>query len=254
MTNIKKGLFITPCLPRPVIDGATSRTWRLLSSLCEEYEVSLACPVFPDESERAMEVQASLGIKQLLTVNTVTSVPGGKRYHCIDFKPAESGFKAAMFDDLKAKIGGLAGTFDILIADHHDSLPYLPEKMPTDEFLCIYHAHPAEFRSRGSTTKDRSTSLSDIEVWRSVKQALIGEINACSGVDMVFADRQDLLAFADQGVPLAKLRQSPHPLKNENLRAGGKSGFDDREKKLVYGWYRGQEGNMASAAEMTEKM
>jgi glycosyltransferase involved in cell wall biosynthesis len=236
--NSRRLLFVTPQLPQAIQDSSNNGSWQVLSLLADEYEVALACPLASDEQETAHQLCEHLGIS--------TCIHGA-----VDLKPAKAKDLRAtavvnggqdFSSDLRSRIEQMSGDYDILVIDHFVSFFYLPTNF---QGLKVYNAHAAHF-DRNDKGPD-SSGFSMTRLFGNVEPQHLRkkEVQACSQVDLVFAQPEDAAALSDAGVPFGKLqfsltgqRSEPVPRKNQT--------FNTTNKQLGYVGYLGDEKNVSS--------
>ena len=236
--NKKKLLFVTPQLPQPIREAADNTSWQVLALLAEEYEVTLACPLAEGEESLAAELRQQIRVKHsyhqpydLQTERDPAAGVGGNEAQRLRLSAA-----------LARQIEAVAGDHDLLVIDHFVAFFYLPE---TFSGTRVYNAHAAHF-NRGDKGPDaRGKTMG--KVFNALESQYLRkrEVQACTKVDLVFAQPVDAAALSDAGVPFGKLNFSM--TSQQSLAAASKARrFNTTNKRLGYVGYLGDEKNVSS--------
>ncbi len=237
--NDKRLLFVTPQLPQAIEDSPDNGSWQVLSLLAEEYDVSLACPLASEDEQEAAQVLCEhmqignclhgdfdLQLARTEDAASLAATRGGR------------GFSSALRD----RISMVASDYDIVVVDHFVSFFYLPENFSG---LKVYNAHAAHFDRSDKGPDTRGFSMSRMFGGVEPQYLRKREVQACSQVDLVFAQPDDAAALLDAGVPFGKLQFS---LTGQVAEAAPRKPqtFNTTSKQLSYVGYLGDEKNVNS--------
>ena len=227
-----KILFISPQLPRTRRNAVADKSRRVLSLLCQNFAVDLACPLGPGESAYATKACEGLAIGELILEPIdarLKSNPdkGGWGYGL----DAVSG---GMSRSLKRQIQQRCHSYDLIICDHYLSIYYLPSDF---QGRTAYHAHAAHF---AHSPRRFFAGLFGGLAMQGLRH---DEVKACERVDLVFAENDDAAALSDAGVPFGKLHYSLTQVHRDNSEAPD---FNVTHKKLGYVGYLGDSRNVSS--------
>ena len=139
---MKKLLFITPELPYPARSGGKVKSLKLLKSLAQRYQVTLACPLKGDDALHVEDFHAMSPCFDHL--HEAVDVPRTPKNLAVSFRRGVPlNVHRTHGGELQGAIAKVARRFDIVFLDHYEVFPYLPRDF---EGLTIYHAHNAYFR------------------------------------------------------------------------------------------------------------
>ena len=234
----KKLLFVTPQLPQPIREAADNASWQVLALLAEEYEVTLACPLAEDEASAAAELHQKIRVKQAYHQPYDLQSPR--------LPESETSLHEAqrlrLSTALAKQVEKVAGEHDVLVIDHFVAFYYLPESFAGTR---VYNAHAAHFDREDSGPDARGLAMfrlfQDLEPQHLRKR----EVQACTKVDLVFAQPADAGALSDAGVPFGKLSFSMTRQLGKAAVAKATS-FNETNKRLGYVGYLGDEKNVSS--------
>ena len=227
-----KILFVSPQVPRTRRNAVADKSRRVLSLLCQNFVVDLACPLGPGESTYAVKACEGLGVKELILAPVDA--------HLQPFTGQSAGgyglgtVSGGMSRELKRKIQQRSQSYDLIICDHLLTFCYLPDDY---RGRTAYHAHttPAAHCPRGLFAGLFGGPAN--EGFRHE------EVKACERVDLVFAENDDAAALSDAGVPFGKLQYSLTAVHRGKPKAPE---FNVTHKKLGYVGYLGDNRNVSS--------
>ena len=234
----KKLLFVTPQLPQPISEAADNASWQVLALLAEEYEVTLACPLAEGEESAATELRQQIRVRRSYhqpydLQSEIWPVAGSGGHEAPRLRLSEA---------LARQVEQVAGDHDLLVIDHFVAFYYLPEAFSGTR---VYNAHAAHFDRDDKGPDARGQSM--IKVFNGLKPQYLGkrEVQACTKVDLVFAQPADAAALSDAGVPFGKLYFSMTS-QREVAAASKAPSFNATNKRLGYVGYLGDEKNVSS--------
>lgn len=236
--NKKKLLFVTPQLPQAIRAAADNASWQVLALLAKEYDVTLACPLAEGEEAAAAELRQQIRVRrsyhQPFDLQSEHLPESGSGQH------EAQGLRLSAA--LASQVEQVADDHDLLVIDHFVAFYYLPE---TFSGTRVYNAHAAHFDREDSGPDARGKSMN--RLFSAVEPQFLRkrEVQACTKVDLVFAQPADAAALSDAGVPFGKLYFSMTSQQGSAVSAKPPS-FNASNKRLGYVGYLGDEKNVSS--------
>ncbi|MCX2980595.1 glycosyltransferase [Halieaceae bacterium IMCC14734] len=235
---MKKLLFITPELPFPAQSGGKVKSLKLLQTLAERYEVTLACP---------LKLEDASYLEEFYTIS-----PCRNHLHDALHIPRSFGNLARSYlsriplnvlrshsPQLQAGIAALAGEQDIVFLDHYEVFSYLP---PAYDGLTVYHAHNAYFKMWQRFAELPGNPAMRFAAWLEARRVKKYETSVAQLTDLTFAAPNDARELADLGVDAAKLHQTFHLGDDQQLELPDLL-HAATSKKLMYVGFLGWEPN-----------
>ncbi|QFU77171.1 glycosyltransferase [Halioglobus maricola] len=138
----KSLLFITPELPYPLQSGGKVKTFRLLASLAERYEITLVCPLKLEDSKHLEAFHAVSPCSKHL--HEAVNVPRSAKNLLLSYLRrwplnVQRSFSAA----LQQRVAEIVESYDLAVLDHYEIYPYIPANTSVP---VVYHAHNAYYR------------------------------------------------------------------------------------------------------------
>jgi hypothetical protein len=136
---MKKLLFITPELPYPAQSGGKVKSLKLLQSLAQRYEITLASPLKLDD---ASNLEAFHRVSPCCEhIHEEVAVPRTAGNLVASYlRGVPLNVHRTHSRNLAERIAAVADTFDVIFLDHYEVYQYLPADFGG---LTIYHAHNA---------------------------------------------------------------------------------------------------------------
>lgn len=227
-----KILFISPQLPRTRRNAVADKSRRVLSLLCQNYTVDLACALGPGESTYAVKACEGLGVRDLILepVDAQLKPSPGQSAGGYGLGAVSGGMSRA----LKRQIQQRCHDYDLIICDHLLSLYYLPDDF---QGRTAYHAHATQ------VARNPRRLFAGLFGGLAIDEFRHEEVKACERVDLVFAENGDAAALSDAGVPFGKLHYSLTEVHRDKPKAPE---FNVTHKKLGYVGYLGDNRNVSS--------
>jgi hypothetical protein len=227
-----KILFISPQLPRTRRNAVADKSRRVLSLLCQNYDVDLACPLQQGESSYAHNACEGLGLGELIFRSVDAQLKPSRTDDRRGY--GQDGVSPGVSRSLKSELESRCHHYDMIICDHFLSLFYLPEEF---QGKTAYHAHAVRVihNPRRGLAGMFGSLVND-----GVRQR---EVEACERVDLVFAESADAVALADAGIPFGKLK---YCLTQLNRNTPKSPEFNATQNKLGYVGYLGDNRNVSS--------
>jgi glycosyltransferase involved in cell wall biosynthesis len=236
---VKKLLFISPELPYPPQSGGKVKSMKLLQSLAERHRVTFASPLKLDDAH------------QLAAFHDRS--PCDAHFHAPIDVPRSAANLAASYlqrqplnvrrtldDSLRRRVADIAHDHDIVLLDHYEVFPYLPEDY---DGLVVYHSHNAYFklwqryaRLPGNPAMRAVAALEAARVRRY-------EARVANRADLVFAAPNDARELVAAGVDAARISDTYHLGDDSQLELPDLR-FADTKKKLMYVGFLGWEPNV----------
>jgi glycosyltransferase involved in cell wall biosynthesis len=226
---MKRLLFITPELPYPTQSGGKVKSLKMLHSLAERYEITLACPLKMDD---AMYVEEFHGVspcsEHLHEAVNISRSPRSlvTSYLCgVPLNVHRTGSAR-----LKRRIAALANSYDVIILDHYEVYPYLPASY---QGLAVYHAHNAYFKMWQRYAELPGNPALRLAARIEASRVRAFETQVASATDITFAAPNDVSELMAQGVPADKLHNTFH-LGDDRQLDLPELRYEDTQKKLMY--------------------
>lgn len=236
---MKKLLFITPELPYPLQSGGKVKTFKLLQSLAERYEVTLVCPLKNEDADHrdafhrvspcVAHVHQRVNVPRTawnLSRSYLNGIPLNV-WRTVDWK-------------LKSAVAHMANRFDVVFLDHYESATFLPARF---RGLRVYHAHNAYHQLwRRYAAVSRNPLVKFAATLEALRVRRFETRTACTA-DLVFAAPNDGRELVAAGVPEESIRETFH-LGDEHQLGLPDLAFSRSAKKLLYVGYLGWEPNV----------
>ena len=236
---MKKLLFLTSELPWPVQSGGKLKTFKLLESLAERYEVTLVCPLKSEDSEnltafyRVSPCRAHLHEpveRSRSAKNLLRSYLGG-----IPLNVYRSFSRV-----LAARTRRIAGSFDLIFLDHYELHSYIP----ADYYeRVVYHAHNTYHKIWKSYAQTPGKLAMRAVAWLEYLRVKHYEERVCRNSELVFAAPGDIVNLTGSGVGVTKFHPTYHLGDSSQLSLPDLD-FQTSEKKLIYIGFLGWEPNV----------
>jgi len=235
---MKRLLFITPELPYPTQSGGKLKSLKLLHSLAERYDVTLACPLKMDDAKYAEEFHGVSPCSEHL--HEAVSIPRNPRSLVTSYlRGVPLNVHRTGNPKLKGKIEALADSYDVIFLDHYEVYPYLPASY---EGLTVYHAHNAYFKMWQRYAELPGNPALRIAARIEASRVRIFEAAVASATDITFAAPNDASELIAQGVPVKKMHNTFHLGDDRQLELPDLR-YEDTHKKLMYVGFLGWEPN-----------
>jgi glycosyltransferase involved in cell wall biosynthesis len=236
---MKKLLFVTPELPYPPQSGGKVKSLKLLESLAERYEVTLACPLKLDDPANVGEFsRVSPCARHLHEPVNIPRTAGNLALSYVQGRPLNV---RRTFDTVLAeRVADIADEHDIIVLDHYEVFPYLPASY---QGMVVYHSHNAYFKMW-----ERFAKLPGNPAMRLAAHIESGRVRRCEAAladraDLVFAAPNDGKELIDAGVNADKIRDTFHLGDDQQLDLP-ELAFEHTRKKLMYVGFLGWEPNV----------
>ena len=236
---MKKLLFITPELPYPPQSGGKVKSLKLLESLAERYEVTLACPLKLDDP-------ANVGAFSLVSpcathLHEPVNIPrtaGNLALSYLQGRPLN--VRRTYDDTLAERVAAIANKHDIIVLDHYEVFPYLPADY---DGLVVYHSHNAYFKMWERFAKLPGNPAMRLAAHMEAGRVRRSEAALARRADLVFAAPNDGRELVDAGADAATIKDTFHLGDDQQLELP-QLAFEDTRKKLMYVGFLGWEPNV----------
>jgi glycosyltransferase involved in cell wall biosynthesis len=235
---MKKLLFITPELPYPAQSGGKVKSLKLLQSLAEKYQVTLACPLKLDDAQYTEEFYAiSPCINHLHQNVSIARTPANLIASYLRGIPLN--VHRTYNEQLRINIAAIASEHDLVFLDHYEVYPYLP----TDyRGLAVYHAHNAYFKMWERYAQLPGNLAMRAAAYMESRRVKSYETKVANSTDLSFAAPNDALELAKAGVTKQKLNDTFHLGDDQQLELP-ELDYARTENKLMYVGFLGWEPN-----------
>ncbi|GHD31097.1 glycosyltransferase [Halioglobus pacificus] len=233
MKQAQRVLFITPQAPASGGNACSMKSLEALALFSQHYPVTLACPARSDREPQALK--DTLGLEGIIWAKPDAAVQAdevAQRLNAMIAPDTTNRFSEA----LARQVTNVAADFDIIVIDHFYAFFYQPAEFTG---TTIYHAHAAHFAD--IQAQPDCAGLEE-KVVNGLRKR---ELDACAGVDHVFATANDALRLADAGVPFGKL-QSSLLGSHIDTRKSDAIDFNRTKAQLLYVGYLGDADNVRS--------
>jgi len=236
---MKKLLFITPELPYPPQSGGKVKSLKLIQSLAERYEVTLACPLKLDDPTHVGEFSGVSPCER--HIYEPVNVPRSASNLALSYLERRPLNVRRTFDQhLAERIASIAEEHDIIVLDHYEVYPYLPENYSG---TVVYHSHNAYFKMWERFAKLPGNPAMRVAAMMEAYRVRRSESALAKRADLVFAAPNDAKELIDNGVDANKIRDTFHLGDDKQLDLP-ELNFDDTQKKLMYVGFLGWEPNV----------
>ncbi len=236
---MKKLLFITPELPYPPQSGGKVKSLKLLESLAERYEVTLACPLKLEDPTNVGEFsRVSPCARHLHEPVNSPRTAGNLALSYVQGRPLNV---RRTFDAVLAeRVADIADEHDIIVLDHYEVFPYLPASY---QGLVVYHSHNAYFKMWERFAKLPGNPAMRLAAHIEAGRVRRSEAALADRADLVFAAPNDGRELIDAGVHADKIRDTFHLGDDQQLELP-ELAFEHTRKKLMYVGFLGWEPNV----------
>ena len=236
---MKKLLFITPELPYPPQSGGKVKSLKLLESLAERYDITLACPLkLEDPSNVGAFTRISPCARHLHEVVNIPRTAGNLALSYLQGRPLN--VRRSFDPVLAARVAAIADEHDIILLDHYEVSPYLPADY---EGLVIYHSHNAYFKMWERFARLPGNPAMRLAAQVEARRVRRNEAALANRADLVFAAPNDGRELVDAGVDAGKIRDTFHLGDDQQLDLPQLT-FEHTRKKLMYVGFLGWEPNV----------
>ncbi|MEH6585714.1 MAG: glycosyltransferase [Halioglobus sp.] len=235
---MKKLLFITPELPYPAQSGGKVKSLKLLHSLAERYQVTLACPLKLEDASFVEEFHAvSPCHKHLHDAVAIPRSPVNlvKSY----LRGIPLNVHRTHSQQLQAQIAAVAGEHDVVFLDHYEVFPYVPKEFGG---LTVYHAHNAYFKMWQRYSQLPGNPLMRFAAYLEGIRVKDYEASVARDTDLTFAAPNDAQELKQLGIEERKLHHTFHLGDDQQLELPDLR-HANTEKKLMYVGFLGWEPN-----------
>lgn len=235
---MKKLLFLTPELPFPPQSGGKVKSLKLINALAERYEVTLACPLKGEDASHLESFhRVSPCVKHL---HAPIDVPRSARSLLTSYGQGWPLNVQRTFDSkLAARIRKIANQFDVVMMDHYEVYPYIPESFGG---LRVYHAHNAYYKIWSRYASLPGNPAMRAAAWLESVRVRRCESRVAKNAELVFAAPNDARELVSSGVDKRSIRDTFH-LGDDRQLDLPELRFSETSKKLMYVGYLGWEPN-----------
>jgi glycosyltransferase involved in cell wall biosynthesis len=235
---MKKLLFVTPELPFPPQSGGKVKSLKLLHALAERYEVMLACPL---KGEDAKHVDAFHAVSPCFAhLHERLDVPRSAYQLATSYvRRWPLNVQRTHHPVLARKIGEVVDDFDVVMLDHYEVFPYVPD---TFRGLRVYHAHNAYHKLWARYATLPGNPAVRAAAWLEAGRVRRSESAVARRSDLVFAAPNDATELIASGVAEDRIRNTYHLGDDRQLDLPSLR-FSDSRKRLMYVGFLGWEAN-----------
>ena len=236
---MKKLLFISPELPFPAQSGGKVKTLKLVQSLAERYRVTFVSPLKLEDAHYSEEFARVSGCVR--HVHAPVDVPRNARNLLYSYAQGwPLNVRRTLDRGLQRQVGALADAHDVVVLDHYEVLPYLPEDYAG---LVVYHAHNAYFKIWERYATQPGNPAMRLAAYLEAHRVRRFEAAVAGRADLVFAAPNDSRELVAAGVPADKIQDTYH-LGDDTQLALPELRFEDTCEKLMYVGFLGWEPNV----------
>ncbi len=238
LVPMKSLLFITPELPYPPQSGGKVKSLKLLHSLADHYEVTLACPLKMDDATHVEEFHQVSPCDGHL--HETVNIPRSPRSLVTSYlRRVPLNVHRTYSARLSDQIAALADSYDVIFLDHYEVYTYLPHSY---RGLTVYHAHNAYFKMWQRYSELPGNPVLRLAAWLEAYRVRNFEAEVAGTCDITFAAPNDAKELMSQGVPEEKMRNTFH-LGDDSQLELPELRYEDTQKKLMYVGFLGWEPN-----------
>lgn len=235
---MQKLLFVSPELPFPPRSGGKVKSHKLLSMLCEHFEVTLVCPLKLEDGEFLEEFQQTVPLKHI-ACEPINIKRNAQNLLLSYLKSKPLNLYRSFVPSLAEFVSQNHSSYDRIFVDHFEAFQYVPQHFVGQ---VIYHAHNAYFKMW-----QRYSETSENAIYRCVtsleaKRVRAAELDCCEKADLVFAAPNDIEELTRLGAPADKFSPTYH-LGDDSQLAQPDIEFHATERRLVYVGFLGWEPN-----------
>jgi glycosyltransferase involved in cell wall biosynthesis len=236
---MKKLLFISPELPFPAQSGGKVKTLKLVQSLAERYRVTFVSPLKLEDADHSEEFARLSGCVR--HVHAPVNVPRNARNLLYSYAQGwPLNVRRTLDRGLQRQVCALADEHDVVVLDHYEVLPYLPEDYAG---MVVYHAHNAYFKIWERYATQSGNPAMRLAAYLEAHRVRRFEAAVAGRADLVFAAPNDARELVDAGVPTDKIQDTYH-LGDDTQLALPELRFEDTCEKLMYVGFLGWEPNV----------
>jgi exopolysaccharide biosynthesis WecB/TagA/CpsF family protein len=226
---VKKLLFITPELPFPGHCVGKVKSLKLLHSLAERYEITLACPLKRDDAANVDAFHAVSRCVQHLHESVDT--PRSLRSLAVSYlRGLPLSVHRTTNLALKRQIEAFASRYDVIVLDHYEVYSYLPASY---NGLCVYHAHDAYFKMWQRYSEFSTNPAVRLAACIETRRVRAYETAVARNADITFAAPNDAAELVALKVPSEKLHNTFHFGDDSQFEQPDLC-FEDTQNKLMY--------------------
>ncbi len=233
-------LFVTTELPYPSHSGGKLKSLKLLSELCSQYRVDVACPLKLDDPQYVDEFLDLLPD----TTEFMSDAVSRPRNLINLLRSYGAGIPLNVYrtesKSLREKVESTAECYDAIFVDHYEAFQYVPEKF---QGKIIYHAHNAYYAFWKRYSQVGNGFFHRVVANFEAKRVAHEERRICESSDLVFAAPNDIKKLESLGIDSRKFTYTYH-LGDDTQLAQPSLDYKLTDKKLVYVGHLGWEPNV----------
>ncbi|MFT4519244.1 MAG: glycosyltransferase involved in cell wall biosynthesis [Halioglobus sp.] len=246
---MKKLLFVTPELPYPAQSGGKVKSLKLLASLTERFDVTLACPLKMEDPFFVEDFHKVSGCSEHM--HEEIHVPRSPRNLVLSYlRGIPLNVHRTLNTQLKNRIATVADQYDIIFLDHYEVYPYVPQGY---DGLTIYHAHNAYFKMWQRFAELPGNPAMRLAAYFEACRVRKSESNVAKACDITFAAPNDAAELIAEGVPEENIYNTFHLGDDRQLDLPDLC-YSDTKKKLMYVGFLGWEPNSQGLIWFVEKV
>jgi exopolysaccharide biosynthesis WecB/TagA/CpsF family protein len=227
--SVKKLLFVTRELPFPAHSVGKTKTLKLLYSLAERYEITLACPLKRDDASNVDGFHAVSPCDQHLYESV--DIPRSPYSLAVSYlRGMPLSVHRTTNLALKRRIEALASRYDVIVLDHYEVYAYLPASY---DGLCVYHAHDAYVRMWQRYSEFSANMVLRLAANIEARRVRAYELDVARTADITFASPNDVVELVAQSVPADKLHNTFHVGDDSQFEQPDLH-FENTQNKLMY--------------------
>ncbi|MDX1907750.1 MAG: glycosyltransferase family 4 protein [Bacteroidia bacterium] len=188
-------LILTSQLPWPPVKGGTGVSWRLISYLATQFEVTLCTLLKGDDSRHEAEFRQQLTLADYVSVPCdIPRSPGVVLRSYLSGRPVN--LVRNWHPDMAAAVSARLPAASCVLIDHYEMCQYVPDTTPSPVVL---HAHNAEYVMWARYAAISRHPLRRVVTWMESLRIRAAEARYCRQTDTVLAfpnDREALIRVA----------------------------------------------------------
>ena len=201
------------------------KSLKLIESLAERYDITLACPLKLDD---AANVGEFTGVSPCTThLHEPVNVPRTAANLVLSYLQRRPLNVRRTFDTaLAERIAAIADQHDIIVLDHYEVYPYLPADY---DGMVVYHSHNAYFKMWQRFARLPGNPAMRLAAHLEAGRVRRSEAALANRADLVFAAPNDGRELVDAGVDADKIRDTFHlgdDRQRQHQRAEGDQSHD----------------------------
>jgi glycosyltransferase involved in cell wall biosynthesis len=236
---MKKLLFISPELPYPPQSGGKVKSMKLLQSLGERYQVTYVSPL-KLEDKRYLAEFTTLSPCQEHLVEPVDVPRTARNLLASYLQGFPLNVRRTLDDALRRRVEQIADDYDVIVLDHFEVFPYLPEHY---RGMVVYHAHNAYFKIWERYAQLPGNPLMRVAAYFESWRVRRYEARVANRASLVFAAPNDAAELIRSGVDADQIRDTYH-LGDDSHLLLPELDFEQTKKKLMYVGFLGWEPNV----------